>query len=417
MPEVPGPSAQVIRHSPGLTARQKELIRTSVLTVAWLAAALAVILISLAVLHSPVATVSAVVAGVAARWLGQQWNLKQLRESGKAAELAGFELRGEEIHCVFDEARMLRYTSAWKWRIAAASASAGVCLVLQHLPLPEINLLPESVRSLHWLCPLIAGCVALLPVLCGALFVWVKGPERRWVRKARSAVEARASASVRAILMPRELDGLGRGVEALWQALGAERRGEYRAAITRYLQDHAVEAALQPEKAVTLLDAVTELARQDLQDLSAALEAYRRVERRLKAIQTLAAAMREPLLEMKAEELGDELPQLSKLALERRWEDLERQAVRLESELDTLQQRARPHSASVPPVVLAPGSDPYRLLGISVDTPTPLIRKLRLSLAQLYHPDISESTRNSAKMAEVNAAYDAVMKDREREGR
>ena len=67
-------------------------------------------------------------------------------------------------------------------------------------------------------------------------------------------------------------------------------------------------------------------------------------------------------------------------------------------------------------MVLAPGSDPYRLLGISVDTPTPLIRKLRLRLAQLYHPDISDSTRNSAKMAELNAAYDAVMKDREKKG-
>lgn len=392
-------------------------MRKSALAAACLALALTAILISLAVLHSPTATASAVAAGVAIRWLGQRWNLRQLRESDKAAQLANFEFRGDEMHCAFDETRMLRYTSAWKRRILAAGASAGVCLAMRHLSIPELNLLPEFVRSLHWLHPLIAGCSAVLPALCGALFVWVKGPERRWVREARAAIEARAAASVNAILMPRELDGLGGGVEALWQALGVERHGEYRAAITRYLQAHAVEAALQPKKVITLLDAITELARQDLRDLSAALEAYRRVERRLKAIQALTAAMLDPLLEMRVEELGDEFPQLSKLALERRWEDLQHQAARLESELAALQQRARPHSASVPTVVLAPGSDPYRLLGISVDTPTPLIRKLRLGLAQLYHPDISESTRNSAKMAEVNAAYDAVMKERERDGR
>jgi DnaJ-class molecular chaperone len=51
---------------------------------------------------------------------------------------------------------------------------------------------------------------------------------------------------------------------------------------------------------------------------------------------------------------------------------------------------------------------------VSVDTPTPLIKKLRLRLAQLYHPDVSESICNSTKMAELNAAYDAVMKEREK---
>jgi hypothetical protein len=171
---------------------------------------------------------------------------------------------------------------------------------------------------------------------------------------------------------------------------------------------------LHPETVESVFDAITELARQDLNDLSTALAAFREAEGHLKAVRALAAASRHPAHEIRAEELGDELDYLSRLASERRWQDLQQRAVWLESELDALQGSLSLQPSSVPQVILASGNDPYRVLGVSVDTPTPLIRKLRLSLAQLYHPDLSHSTRNSAKMAELNAAYDAVMKDRER---
>jgi hypothetical protein len=332
--------------------------------------------------------------------------------------LATFTFQGEVILCIVDEARVLRYTSAWQWRIAAAIAAGGICLGAQHPPVLEFNLLPEFIRSLHWLYPLIEGCSAILPVISCILFIRAKGPERHWAGEAKAAIEARVAASASRILKPRELDGLAAGVEVLWHALGLERRrGEYRAAVAKHLRAHTAAAALQPETAGIILDAMTELARQDLRDLSASLELYRAAERHLKAVQTLATAIREPWHEMKTEELGTELGHLLNLASERRWEELKRRAVWLENELDSLRATLSQHSASVAPVVLAAGSDPYQVLGISVDTPTPLIRKLRLSLAQLYHPDISHDTRSSAKMAELNAAYDAVMKDREREGR
>jgi hypothetical protein len=105
------------------------------------------------------------------------------------------------------------------------------------------------------------------------------------------------------------------------------------------------------------------------------------------------------------------------LAANRQWNDLQAHAARLETQLNELRARLGRHSASVPTVTLPSGSDPYWLLGVTVDTPTPLIRKLRSRLAQLYHPDVSGSTGNSIKMSELNAAYDAVMRDREKEGR
>jgi hypothetical protein len=400
-----------------LSIRQKNLGRLLFLAGAWLAVVASAILVFLAVLHSPAAVSGGLAAGALARWLGQRSNLKQLRTSYKPAVFANFEFQGEGFLCDIDEVELRRYISAWGWRIAAATASGGVCLALQHLAAMQFDMLPEFVRSLHWLYPVVESCALALPVFCCILFLQVKGPERYWVGQARAAIEARAAASASRILKPRELDGLAAGVEALWQALGLERRGEYREAIARHLSADAVAAALRPEYAESVLETMTELARQDIRDLSGSLEAYREAERHCKAMQMLAAVLKEPRQEMKAEELGAEIGRLSRLASERRWEDLRQRAAWIESELNSLRASLRQHASSVPPAVLAPGTDPYRVLGISVDTPTPLVRKLRLSLAQLYHPDISDSTRSSAKMAELNAAYDAVMKDREREGR
>lgn len=402
---------------PSLSARQEHIFRRLVQVCAWLTATTSALLIALAILHSALAALSSVAAGAAVRCLGQALNLKRLRQSPKPTQLANFEFQGDRILCIVNDARILRYTTAWQWRLAAAVVAGGLCLVTQRIPLLEFDLLPEFVPSLRWLSPLIEGCSALLPVFSCILFIHVKGPERHWAGQAKAAIEARVVASASRILQPRELDGLAAGVEALWRALGLERRGEYRAAVAKHLRAHTTAAVLHPEIAESILDAMTELARQDLRCLSASLASYRAAECHLKGVQMLAAANREPWHEMKVEELATELGRLATLASERRWEELQRRAVRLENELDGLRATLSQHSASVPAVVLAAGSDPYRVLGISADTPTPLVRKLRLSLAQLYHPDISHSTRSSTKMAELNAAYDAVMKDREREGR
>ncbi len=400
-----------------LYARRREILRWLVLLGACLIVAATTLLILFAILDAPLAALAAIAAGAAARLLGQALNLRQLRLSNQPAELATFEFDGETILCNIDKSKILRYASAWKWRIIAALTAAGACLAVQHLPLPEFRLLPTSFGNFRWLVSLIGSCAAALPVFSGIFFLQVKGPERRWAAETAAVIGKRVAASSDRLLQPRELAGLSAGVEALGHALGMERREEYRAAVARYIGNNTTASALQPETAEKFLDALTELARQDLKDLSVSLDAYRGVECRFRAVQMLAATIRQPEQELKLDELGSEFDQLSQLASERQWEELQRRAVWIENELDRLHESLRLHSSSVPPVVLAPGSDPYSLLGVSVDTPTPLIRKLRLSLAQLYHPDISHSTRNSAKMAELNAAYDAVMKDREREAR
>ncbi len=381
-----------------------------------IAALMVTVLLSLAVLSALPAVVLAVSSGIFVRFLGQWWSLRPIRTSSLPPNLATFQFAGGGIQCYFDESAILRYIHAWRWRVFAAAAASCVCLAALHIPELQQDLLTGRVHGPNWLNSLIQGCKLFLPVPAAMLFLSVKGPGQLWAGQLKSVIREKASTSVGRILMHREIEGLGAGIDALWHALGIERRGEYQAAIERHLRTRTSEVVARPEAAMAILEALIELGRQDLQSLANALARYREAECRVKAVKALAAALGNPVDEMKAEELGGELEGLRQLAAERRWEDLQRRAAALENEIDELAQRLRGRASQGPPVVLAPGSDPYKLLGISVDSPTPLFRKLRLRLAQLYHPDISDSTRNSTKMAELNAAYDAVMKDRERKG-
>src|ERR1700733_5814358 len=98
-----------------------------------LAAFFSALLISLEILCSPWPALLALAVGVSVRCLGQQWNRQQARRSSQAAELAGFSFDGHVIRCDFADSAIRSFTSAWKWRIAAAVAAGLTCLTAQHL--------------------------------------------------------------------------------------------------------------------------------------------------------------------------------------------------------------------------------------------------------------------------------------------
>jgi hypothetical protein len=413
-------SSMAISKGPILVVGQTNLPRTVNLVASaaiLLATFVSALLIGAEFLRSPWPALLAIILGLYVRCLGQQWNLRQLRRSPKVAELAVFASDSHTLDCQFDNAAMERFARSWGWRIAAAAAAGVACLAAQHLRGLGFSLLPANPAIPHWLRSTLDAASEGLPLYIAALFLRIKGPEWRWTNQLKAAIEARAAASFAEAFTRQELDGLESGIDVLWQKLGVDRRGDYRAALGKRLQTHAAEAVLQPSTMVAMRQALTELARLDLASLGTAVDSFHRIQCELRVVHALASASRNPLHEMKAEELERELDQLRLLAANRQWDDLQAHAGRLETQLDELRARLGRHSASVPTVTLPSGSDPYRLLGVTVDTPTPLIRKLRSRLAQLYHPDVSGSTGNSVKMSELNAAYDAVMRDREKEGR
>ena len=407
-------SARAFARRRVVAAGQEKPLPPIPLMAVWLAFLILAAFLVLVILRFPASIVLAVTAGISARCLGQYRNLNRISNSADAARLAAFKFDGERIHCSFDEAAVLRYVQSWRLRFAAAVVASSMCFAMQYWSVLEFNLLPGPLQSLRWLSAAIGLAAPWLPAIVGIFFLWGKAPEKRWIEQVKAAIRTRTENSVRRILAPGEIDGLQAGTHVLWQRLRLDRRGEYRAAIARHLRERTAEAVLQCEVTAALVNVTTELARQDLTNLGAAVATYHEVECRLRAFESMASELRDPLHEMRIEELKCELDQLSKLALHRRWDDLQRHSAWILGELDGLYVKLRQHAASVPAMVLPPGSDPYRLLGVSVNTPTPLIKKLRLRLAQLYHPDVSESISNSTKMAELNAAYDAVMKEREK---
>jgi len=407
------PGNMAITHWLTLADGPKKRIRLFVMALLWILATLSLFFLLLAILHSFVAVTLALAAGAAIRCLGQWWNMKRLHSSGKAAELATFSCDGRAVICDLDEVRTLRFLHAWQWRIAACVVAGGVCMAAQYASVIEISLLPTWLFSEHWMQWTIESFSRALPAFACAFFLVFRGPKRRWINQAKSTVQARADRSIAAILAKRELDGLGAGIEFLWRELKIDRCGEYRAAINRRLQSYTAEAVMQPQTTAAVLESITELARQDLRRLCAAVKSYRLVESQLKVIEALANLYPDPVNELCVEELRGGLNQIYALAENRQWDALEQYSASLKSRMDAAQEKICRNASTTPRSILATGSSPYRLLGVAPDTPTLSIRKLWLRLAHLYHPDMSGSTYGSAKMAELNAAYAAIMKDRE----
>lgn len=408
------PSMMIV-HWPTLADKTRKRIYLFVWTVFWLLATFSSLSLFLAILHSLVAVVIAFIAGAATRCLGQRWNVKRLSHSGKVAEMATFSFDGHAVFCVLDEARTSQYLHAWKWRIAASVVAGGVCLAVLHTPALAIHLLPAWAFTEHWLKWTIESFSKALPAFVVAFFLLNRWPKRRWINQARRTVQARADCAFAAIMANRELDGLGAGVDCFWLELKVDRRGEYRAALNRRLHSHTAEAVLQPLKTAALLESLTELARQDLRLLYTAVNNCRQIELQMNVIQTLASIFLDPANELTVVELRSGFGLIHTFAENRQWDDLERYMASFQSRLEAAQERICRNASRPPPTTLVTGNNPYRLLGVAPTTPTPTIHKLWLRLAHLYHPDMNGSAFGSAKMAELNAAYAAIMKDREKE--
>ena len=402
----------------------RHLLRWVVPVAVLLAVLQATTLLCLVLLRVPFAALLAVTAGILTRILGQRLKVRRLRHSLRAADLAAFSFSGQSIDCSFNQPQIIRYINSWSSKIAAALSAGLVCLAAVHLSnsLPgflsihRLSALPAQIGAVPWLHATVGvGCMAL-PLVAVFLFLWANGPERRWGGQVMAAIEARAAA-VLDVLGNREIDGLEAGLEVLGQELGLWQGRPYRAAMAKHLSSHTREAVLKPETTKAIEQAITELARQDMKSLGVALASYRKVTGRLESFQLLASLLGDPIHEARAEQFSRELEQITILAANRQWELFQRQSTQLECELNEIHPHLRSQLAATPAVMLSPGVDPYRILGINAATPTASIRKLRLRLAQLYHPDIGDSTANSAKMAELNAAYDSVMRDRDTAGR
>lgn len=394
--------------------KRKEWPRLCLLGLLWLFLAACAVLLGLAIFESWPPVALALAAGVLAACGILQTRIAHLERSRKLPRWVVPSVEEGRFVCSFDEPLLYSWIRAWQWRTVIAVVACLACFGAQRLPVFQASLLPAGVAETGWLMPVIHGAVKALPAVLGLFFLCVAMPRRALARQAKKVLEKRAAHSQQQIARSSGIEGFDAAMEALFSQFSRRRPLTYREAIENRMRAEPVLALLQPESVTTMVKAVMEVARQDLKNAAGALESMRRVERSAHALQSLSSVLREPLVEIKADQFVERQQRLGELVARRQWEDIEREARELEKEIGAA--GAILHERSVKPAgpVLAPRTDPYGLLGASAGASTAAIRKLRLRLAQIYHPDIGGETSNAAKMAELNAAYDMVMRERER---
>lgn len=376
-----------------------------------------ILLVLFAVLQSWLSVVAALIAWVLVGAACQQIRIAHLRRSRIAPDWVTCSFGEEKLVCSFDRAALHRWFRALPARVVAASAAGCVCLGAQRFSTYESGFLPARLLSNTWLAAMIHGGSLALPVIIAVTLLRFVGAERVWTHQAQRAVRSRAAEATAEVRRRREVDGLDLAMNLLFTQFHYPRPTTYRNAIENRLRAEPALAVFQPEGIKQIFDAVTEVARQDMENSIAALDRLRGLDVGINALQRMSSTLREPLVEVKAEQLLRNQQQLAQLVAQRLWHELENQAQELEREIEEAHARLQERSSRFLGQSFVPGADPYRVLGVDASAATAIIKKLRLRLAQVYHPDIGGETSNAAKMAELNAAYDLVMKERGRLGR
>lgn len=410
---------EFIRSFPGLVSNGEKISERGGATTAWARRGVVVLgwavvagFLCLLVALWPAATVLALGAGAIILWTGHRLRCRAVVEGVAGRKLADFRLVNGGMECSFHDDAISQFGRLRLWRTAAVIAAAAVCIAVQYSHWMPLNLL-DLVRIPHWLAKAGFLCWPLLPVACGVLFLVVRGPEVHGQERLKAAIRSRATDAVAEMMRVGEIDGLEAGIAALYRQFDLWWAGEYLPAINKWIESDTAKAIFEPEAAAAFVKTVTEQARAELNRMADAAESFRSLEGRQYVLEMLIQATGESQPEL-AERAEHSMDELRTLVIAKRWVEFNGRTAEVRDELDDMIEgvimefRLRSRSAVALPV----GTDPYRVLGAEASAPTATIKKLRLRLAQVYHPDIGGETGNDMKMAELNAAYDAVMRER-----
>jgi hypothetical protein len=348
--------------------------------------------------------------GLLVAWGGMRWNANRLLQVPNLSRVGIFQFDGRNISCAFSENLPLEIGGGRFRRIQVASLGAFASALALLDTTVSRTLMIDFAATPRWFHALITGTFWFLPLAIGVLLYSDQHLQRFMARQLMQRVNSLAAAASADLSRTREIDGLLSGIAALSKSLRIEPPSEHQAAIVSFVQKECAAVVLDAKYAELFIEAITELARQDLANLAGALRAYQQSYGALQMARASVQESRNPLLETRLDALESKITELGKLLTQRRWDAFQQGCIGKMEELRALQERARLRRE--PPAVLAPGTDPYSLLGINREMPTPYIKKLRTRLAQIYHPDASEGFANAPKMAEVNAAFDAVIAER-----
>ncbi len=343
------------------------------------------------------------------------WRLERLLQLPYLSRVAEFQFDGCRIWCSFHgnlrrEAGATRYQRIFQMAIGVfAALIALIDTAFTHSRLIGVT------SILHWHLTNISlanieGLVCLLPAVIGLAWYGEWKMERVATRKFKQRVTELATSVSAQLSRTREINGVLAGIDVLCKAMNIEPPNDHHAAIAEFIRCNCAQTVLDATYADPFIEAMTELAKQDLQNLCATLPFHQSLHKMLALARVAVEDCRNPFHEIQLDTIESRISGIVTLLTQRRWAAFQQGCTESMDELQLLHQRAR--TRKEPCAVLSPGTDPYRLLGIDREMPTLRIKRLRTRLAQIYHPDASGAFPNASRMAEVNAALDAVLAER-----
>lgn len=253
------------------------------------------------------------------------------------------------------------------------------------------------------------------PVLISIWFMGTAAVAGRFEGKVLARVQERVDRANGELRRIAELDGYLVAMNASACSLRNDPAQRYQRALREYVSSNCAATVLDPASSLAVIQALKALAQQEIRQTQTAVQHYQNALMQFRELRGYARSTQDLSLKRSVDVLGERLAQSRKLmeqqdfsGLSQLLDALQREMQSLEAQL-TRAHQSRSESARVPSSGMQVTS-PYEKLGISRDATTEQIRRLRTKLVQIYHPDAFGGSPNAARMAEINAAVDQILK-------
>ena len=369
-------------------------------------------------LSGMVSSATLVIAAVAAGlfvgasygWSLMRANSQHLLTSPNVSRIASFHYDGVSLTASPHADVPSLVEGGMRNRLLAAALGGLASAIVLISGAAKLSTLLDQPQSFRWARLIVVLVLCLSPLAVSALIFGDRHLQIFLTSRLKRQIGKLISATNAELHRIREIDSTVTAIAALCEILNAQPSTEYSRAVARFISKNSAAVVLSPMSLTSFIQTIDELARQDLANLMDLMSVHQRLRSQLLLTGAAVEDSRNPHLELQLESLTSQASALGNLLPQRRWDEFRGSSTQAIEQLKKLQEEAL--RRKLPAVVLPPGSDPYRILGIERAMPTSELRKLRTRLALIYHPDAAEGFSNSSKMAEINAAFDAVMSER-----
>lgn len=320
---------------------------------------------------------------------------------------------GKQVELTHVAAQLRNFCSPL-WERSVAAVLAGITSALALLAFQTriqtfdllfgSNPISSAEAVLAWTGPVLISIWFMAGAAVNALF------EGKVLVRIQAYVD-RANIELRRIA---ELDGYLVAANASAWSLRNDPAQRYQRAIRDYVCGNCAETVLDPASAISVVQALKALAQQEIRHTQAAAQQYQNALMQFRELRGYARSTQDLSLKRSVDTVGERLAQSRKLMEHQDFSGLSQVLEILQREMQSLEaQLTRAHQSRSESTRLPAGmqwTSPYEKLGISRDATSEQIRRLRTKLVQIYHPDALGASPNAARMAEINAAVDQILK-------